>query len=236
LVMHKTVMTPLADLKPHPRNYKTHPPDQLAHIEASIREHGFYRNIVVARDGTILAGHGVVEASTKMGLTEVPVIRLDIGPDDPAALKVITGDNEIGRRAEVDDRALTELLKDIGEQDDLLGTGFDEAMLANLLFVTRPQSEIEDMDAAAEWAGAGMPDYSVQGEKKYKAMLAFDTEEERAKFLELVGAEKAVNCKKGLVLSFQYPFRYQRNDWSSVKFEDTGGEDASAENRSGDKS
>ncbi len=31
-------------LKPHPRNYRTHPEDQLAHLVASIEEHGFYRN------------------------------------------------------------------------------------------------------------------------------------------------------------------------------------------------
>lgn len=45
-------------LKPHPRNYRGHPDDQLAHIERSIRDNGVYRNVLVARDYTILAGHG----------------------------------------------------------------------------------------------------------------------------------------------------------------------------------
>ena len=41
----------IADLTEHPRNYRRHPEDQVIHIEQSIREHGLYRNVVVARDG-----------------------------------------------------------------------------------------------------------------------------------------------------------------------------------------
>jgi ParB-like chromosome segregation protein Spo0J len=65
----------LDDLKPHPRNYQQHPDDELAHIMESIKTHGFYRNVVIARDGTILAGHGVTQAARKLGYTHVPVIR-----------------------------------------------------------------------------------------------------------------------------------------------------------------
>jgi ParB-like chromosome segregation protein Spo0J len=103
----RTVRVPIGDLKPHPRNYQKHPADQLKHIQASIAAHGYYRNIVVARDNTILAGHGVVEASRAMGKKRVPVVRLDVAPDDPRALKVLTSDNEISNLAEVDDRGCT---------------------------------------------------------------------------------------------------------------------------------
>src|SRR5258707_279190 len=96
----------VADLKPHPQNYREHPDDELEHIVESIRANGFYRNVVVARDNTLLAGHGVVQAAKKLGKTEIPVLRLDLDPDDPKALKVLVGDNEIARMAMVDDRAL----------------------------------------------------------------------------------------------------------------------------------
>ena len=49
-------------LIPHPDNYKEHPDQQLDHIIRSIEDHGFYRNVVIAKDNTILAGHGVVLA------------------------------------------------------------------------------------------------------------------------------------------------------------------------------
>src|SRR5262245_35987685 len=123
----------LDDLRAHPRNYRQHPEDQLAHLEHSLREHGFYRNVVVARDLTILAGHGIVTAARRVGYASVPVHRLDLDPSSPKALKILAADNELPRFAETDDRALSELLRQIREEDvsGLLGTGYDEMMLAN---------------------------------------------------------------------------------------------------------
>jgi DNA modification methylase len=133
-------------LKPHPRNYRAHPPQQLDHIEESIKTHGFYRNVVVAQGDVILAGHGVVEAAKRMGKKEIPVIRLDVKPGSAAALKVLTSDNEIGRLAEVDDGELSRILKDIADTDagGLLGTGFDDVSLAKLLAQVSPGEVVED--------------------------------------------------------------------------------------------
>ena len=64
----EAVMTSVEDLTPHPQNYRDHPQDQIAHIVRSIEEHGFYRNVVVAKDNTILAGHGVVQAAQQLGM------------------------------------------------------------------------------------------------------------------------------------------------------------------------
>ena len=86
----------VSGLKPHPKNYRKHPEDQIEHLTESIGEHGFYRNVVISKDGVILAGHGVVEAAKKMGLKEIPVVRLGVKSDDPRAIKVLVGDNEIG--------------------------------------------------------------------------------------------------------------------------------------------
>lgn len=128
------------DLKPHPRNYQQHPDYQLRHIIKSIETHGFYRNVVVAKDNTILAGHGVVEAATRLGITQIPVHRVDLMPDDTKALQILTGDNEINNLAVVNDRMLTELLKEIALDDTagLIGSGFDENQLATLAMITRP--------------------------------------------------------------------------------------------------
>lgn len=183
LVLNQAEVVKLDSLSPHPRNYRAHPEDQLQHIEESLKEHGLYRNVVVARDNTVLAGHGVVLAARRLGWEEISVVRLDLGPEDPRALKVLTGDNELSRRAEVDDRLLSELLKDIQEMDTtgLLGTGYDEMMLANLLFVTRPAHEIKDLDAAAQWAG--MPDWDAD-DRKFNLQIHFDSEAERQAFAE----------------------------------------------------
>ena len=212
----------IAELHAHPRNYRAHPDDQLEHIIQSIREHGLYRNIVVARDGTILAGHGVVEALRHMGIERVPAIRLDISPDDPQALKILAGDNEISHLAERDDRALTELLKEINEIDinGLLGTGFDEMMLANLAYITRPANEIKDFDAAAEWVG--LPEYEP-APPTYKLIINFRSEEDRNQFIQMIGlAPKKAGLKPNRMgarsLSAWWPPK-ERQDHSSLYFE-----------------
>lgn len=203
----------LETLRPHPRNYKNHPDDQLDHIAASLRENGFYKNVVIARDGTILAGHGVVQAAKRVGLKRVPVRRLDVNPTDPRALKIVAGDNEIGRLAETDDRALTLMLKDIKESDlSLLGTGFDEKMLAALVMVSRPAAEIRDFNEAAEWVG--MPDYK-DGETLIKLVITFKNEEDRKKYCEKTGAK--IDKIAGLTWSTRWPWT-DREDASSVRF------------------
>lgn len=204
----------VGSLKAHPRNYRAHPDDQLNHIIESIREHGFYRNIVVANDGTILAGHGVVEAAKKSGMVEVPVIRLSISPDDPRALKVLTGDNEISRLSEVDDRMLTEILKQINDTSDqgLLGTGYDENMLAALAFVSRPASEVKDFNAAAEWVG--MPEYE-SGSKPIQLVVTFRNQEDREEFVRI--SELSITGKNAATWSTWWPER-ETDDISAIRF------------------
>ena len=207
-------LVPVADLKPHPRNYRIHQTDQLEHIVASLREHGFYRNVVVARDNTILAGHGVVLAASKNGTKTVPVIRLDIDPTSAQALKVLTGDNEISKLAEIDDRVLTEMLKEIKTkgQNGLLGTGFDENMLAALAMVTRPQSEIKNFDAAAEWVG--MPAYA-EGTGIVRIVISFRNEKDRNEFI------KKYPLKIGRIENQTWMLWYppkEKEDLKSVRF------------------
>jgi hypothetical protein len=206
----------ISDLKPHPRNYRNHPEDQLAHLEHSLKEHGLYRNVVVAKDGTILAGHGVVEAARRLGWEEIEVRRLDVDPEDSRALKVLTGDNELARLAEIDDRLLAEHLKALAAADELLGTGFDEQMLANLAFVTRLESEMRTMDEAAAWAG--MPSIDPIGQR-ISLVIAFDSETDRAKLVEELGLTIAKKTRG--VLSAWWPPR-SREDLSSLRWETDG--------------
>jgi hypothetical protein len=180
----------IEELKPHPRNYRKHPADQIRHIVKSLEVHGVYRNVVVARDFTILAGHGVVEAAKKAGLTEIPVCILDVDAESPEALKVLVGDNYQSHLAEDDDRLLSEVLREIKETtDDLLSTGFDEKMLANLVLVTRPETEIPNLNAAMEWVG--LPEYAEKGDIAEdgdtvpKLVISFPSKQDRERFIEM---------------------------------------------------
>lgn len=228
---HRAVMTALTDLKPHPRNYKTHPEEQLAHLRQSLREHGFYRNVVAARDLTILAGHGVVEAARAEGYAEVPVVRLDVDPLDPRALKLLAADNELPKFAETDDRALTELLRDVSKEGDgLLGTGFDEQMLAALVMNTRPASEIRTFDAAAEWSGSGMPAFDP-GDRIFRLIVQFKKEEDREKFVSVHAIQVTSKVTEGSVTgtgggktwSGWWPSR-PRDDLASLRWKEKSAE------------
>ena len=214
-----TETVPLSKLKPHPKNYKDHPPDQIDHIAASLRANGLYRNIVVAKDYTILAGHGVVLGAKAIGWKTIEVQRKRCAAGSTEALKILIGDNSIPDLAVRDDRLLTETLRSMVEDgDDLLGTGYDTMMLAALAMVTRQASEIEDFDAAAEWAGLGMPDHTP-GDPGARCVVSFRSEKDREKFLKKLNIKDGdVLYKRGKVESFWWPPR-PRNDLASLRLE-----------------
>lgn len=216
-----TEVLALDTLHPHPRNYQGHPDDELDHIMESLREHGFYRPIVIARDNTILALHGVWTAARKMGLTHGPVLRKDYAPDDPRALKLVIADNEIRHLADRDDRLLSEMLRELADLDQLLGTGYDEMMLANLAMVTRPAAEIADLDAAAQWVG--MPEYA-DGSGHIQLIVNFATEEDRQEFCRMLGVEAITPAGAGTAKSIWWPKRI-RDDLASLRFTDREADD-----------
>jgi hypothetical protein len=207
----------LSALRPHPRNYQAHPPDQIAHIKQSLIDFGQYRAIVVARDLTILAGHGVVEAEIELGWDVTDVVVIDLDPDSPLALRLLAGDNEISNLADVNDRALTELLREVAGDPlaGLLGSGFDELQLAALAMTSRPQSELRDLAAAGEWLG--LPDFTATP-KEPILVIKFLSVEDQARFLEEILPGHHIVKKVGDAWTTYWPNR-RMNDLAAVKFE-----------------
>ena len=217
--MNEQTIMDVSELSKHPRNYREHPEEQIEHLKRSIEEHGIYRSIVVANDNTILAGHGVVKACKKMNIKKVPVIRMNIKSDSPQALRLLTADNEISNLADIDDRKLTEILKEINESDEigLDGTGYDDMTLASLVMVTRPADEIKDLDEAKEWVG--MPTYQEEHEEvkqNWIFKVICKTKEELEEFLRI----KEINpsLKRERQWSMEYPQK-KMADPGAIKFE-----------------
>jgi DNA modification methylase len=65
---------PIERLVPYARNARTHSDIQITQIAASIREWGWTNPVLVAEDGTIIAGHGRVLAAQKLRIANVPVM------------------------------------------------------------------------------------------------------------------------------------------------------------------
>jgi len=208
-------MVPLGDLRPHPEHFAEHPEDQVEHIAASIRAHGVYQNIVIAQDGTILVGHAVALAAERAGLEAVPALRKDLDPLSPEALQILTGDNTVALLAERDDRQLTEVLRGVANDGTLEGTGMDSERLAALALVTRSSDEVPDLDAAREWAEAGMPEFPDVVVKP-RLMLLFESNEARASFVEQLNVSPTGTASND-TLSARYPPSDPR-DLSALRF------------------
>lgn len=68
-------------IKPYKNNAKRHTPIQIQKIADSINAFGFNQPLVVDKDNVIIVGHGRYEAAKKLGLLEVPVLKVDIDED-----------------------------------------------------------------------------------------------------------------------------------------------------------
>ena len=153
-VAEKIEHWPLARLLPYARNARTHSDDQVAQIAASIVEFGFTNPCLVGADGVLVAGHGRLLATRKLGLDTVPVVVLDhLSPTQRRAL--VLADNRIAENAGWDDAMLrTELEALQADGFDLDLTGFDPDALAELLAgeETDQAGEVDDDDVPDEAA------------------------------------------------------------------------------------
>ena len=124
---------PIERLLPYTANARTHPEDQVAQIAGSIAEFGLNVPCLVDERGVLVAGHGRLLAARRLGLPEVPVIRLGHLTDAQARAFRIA-DNQIALNAAWDDEMLAaEVARLKEDRVDLDLLGFDEAELDRLL-------------------------------------------------------------------------------------------------------
>jgi len=124
----------VASLLPYAGNARTHSPEQVAQIAASILEFGFVAPVLVDERGEIIAGHGRVLAAQSLGLATVPtIVRAGLTEAQKAALRL--ADNRIALNAGWDEALLQAELAKLQEMGgiDLALTGFDGAEIERLL-------------------------------------------------------------------------------------------------------
>ena len=206
-------MTKVTDLKVHERSTRKDVEDLVEHWTKQLEQHGFTKKVIVARDGTILSGEAVFRAAAVLGMSRVPVERRDIDPDSPEALQIMAMEIGDGKRALIDDRAFSELLRSIHDDlETLEGTGYDPDMLANLVMISRTTAEIRDANQAMEWIG--LPEYEKVG-LPAKLILSFDSEEARDQYMD----EQGIPIRKrnlGTVASWWPP--RERDDVTGLRF------------------
>jgi len=133
------------DLKPYARNSRTHSKTQVETLARSISTYGFTNPILLAEDGTIIAGHGRLQAAIALGLDQVPTITL-VGLTDAQRRALVLADNRIALDAGWDVEMLQVELADLKSDGfDLSLTGFSLEELDNLL---APAEDARDPDDA----------------------------------------------------------------------------------------
>lgn len=132
---------PLDRLIPYANNSRTHSEEQVAQIAASIREFGFTNPILIDEADGIIAGHGRVLAARKLGMEEVPCIRLGHLSEAQRRAYVIA-DNKLALNAGWDEELLAVELSSLREVGFDLGlTGFDAESIERSLNPPEPNQD-----------------------------------------------------------------------------------------------
>jgi ParB-like chromosome segregation protein Spo0J len=163
-------------LIPYVNNPKKHPEEQVDKIASSIKNYGFTQPVVIDSDNEIIIGHGRIQASKKLGLDKVPVIRReDLSKAEIKALRI--ADNKVDSTGFENDTLLTEL-KEIQDLDiGVEATGFDEEELQSL----EDNFEVPDEDDWADQMESEGDTSEVDGSKQVTFVQDDDWME---KFLE----------------------------------------------------
>jgi len=127
-IVYKTT----AELTPYANNSRTHSAAQVAQVAASITEFGFTNPVLIDDDGSIIAGHGRVQAAKNLALDEIPTITLP-GLTTEQKKAYAIADNQLALNAGWDLDLLKIEINNLVDADfDLDLLGFDEDFLAGL--------------------------------------------------------------------------------------------------------
>lgn len=147
-------------LIPYARNSRTHNEVQVSQIAGSIREFGFTNPVLIDNDNGIIAGHGRVLAAQKLGLKEVPCIRLSHLTETQRKAYVIA-DNKIALNSGWDEEMLGLELADLRELDFDLGLlGFDAVSIESFLNPPEPYVEVAEVTGQGRSMQEAKDDYN----------------------------------------------------------------------------
>ena len=130
-------------LVPYVRNARTHSPEQILQLQASIREFGFVNPVLIDNEYNVIAGHGRIMAARAEGIKEVPCVFVS-HLTEAQKRAYILADNRIALNAGWDEEMLRVELEELRDLDfDLDLTGFDDDEITSL-FDDTDSTDIED--------------------------------------------------------------------------------------------
>lgn len=140
---------PIEKLIPYARNSRTHSPEQVDQIVASIKEWGWTTPILVDEQGGIIAGHGRTLAAQRLRMPQVPVM-VAHGWSEAKKRAYVIADNRIALNAGWDNEMLALEFKDLMDQGfDVELTGFSQDEI-DALMPEQLEEGLTDPDDAPE--------------------------------------------------------------------------------------
>lgn len=168
------------DIFPYENNAKIHTDEQIEEIANSIQEFGMIDPIGVWKNNEIIEGHGRLMACQKLGIKQVPIIRLDELTDEQRKAYALAH-NKLTMNTDFDFSILNEELASLDDIDMSL-FGFEEN-----IDIEEPHEIIED-DFSED-----VPSRSEYGQVwvlgKHRLMCGDSTKEEDV--AKLMGDERA---------------------------------------------
>ena len=145
---------PVASLIAYAANARTHSPEQVKQIAASITEFGFTNPALIDANNELVAGHGRVMAAKELGMESVPCTRLGhLTETQIRAYRL--ADNKIALGSGWDDallKAEIEALQGIGVELEAAGFSAEEIKEITKLEVIEAQDVGASIDKALQLA------------------------------------------------------------------------------------
>jgi DNA modification methylase len=224
----------LENLTPYAANARLHPQRQLTLLQANMRVFGFLVPVLIDGRNGLIAGHARIEAAKRMGLKEVPCIRVEHLTEAQKRAYIIA-DNRLAELATWDRATLSSEFRFLAEVDvdfDLEITGFVAAE-TDLLIIDENEVHRPDPVDVVPAMDLERPAVSRQGDlwRLGKHRLLCGDALESASFNRLLGEERAqliftdppFNCRiahnvSGLGKIKHSDFRMASGEMSSGEF------------------
>lgn len=169
------------DLIPYARNAKIHDENNINLIAGSIKSFGFNNPVLLDGENGIIAGHGRVLASKKLGIKQIPTIELQ-GLSDAEKRAYIIADNRLTEKSEWDKEILSLELQDLNELGiDLNTIGFSDEDLGNIIQEETPEVVEDEFSEQVETPKSVKGDIWILGE--HRLMCGDSTSENDVKAL-----------------------------------------------------
>ena len=136
----------LDKLVPYVNNARTHSPEQINKLRASLREFGFINHVIIDKDYGIIAGHGRVIAAREEGIEKIPCVFADHLTEARKKAYIIA-DNRMALDAGWDEELLRVEIEALqAEAFDVSLTGFDEKEITDLFKDTQAETKDDEYD------------------------------------------------------------------------------------------